>query len=99
MRHPHGVERRNLTSVRRLQSAGLFCPGHKAAAQTSTPNSWHDSRYAFAMPDDTPTIGLRVIESLSAVDAVQWDDCALAPGAAGNPFLSHGFLKALEDSK
>jgi hypothetical protein len=31
--------------------------------------------------------------------AAQWDACALAPGSAGNPFLSHGFLKALEDSK
>ena len=51
------------------------------------------------MPDDSPTIGLRVVESLSAVDAEQWDACALAPGSAGNPFLSHRFLKALEDSK
>ena len=51
------------------------------------------------MPDDSPTLGLRVVESLAAVDAVQWDACALAPGAAGNPFLTHGFLKALEDSK
>ena len=41
------------------------------------------------MPDDCPTIGLRVVESLSAVDAEQWDACALAPGSAGNPFLSH----------
>ena len=62
-------------------------------------NSWHDLRYARAMPDDAPTIGLRVVESLSAVDAEQWDACALAPGSAGNPFLSHRFLKALEDSK
>ena len=51
------------------------------------------------MPDDSPTVGLRVVELLSAVDAAQWDACALAPGAAGNPFLSHGFLKSLEDSK
>ena len=51
------------------------------------------------MPDASPTIELRVIESLSAVDAEQWDACALAPGAAGNPFLSHRFLKALEESK
>src|SRR5258708_31878150 len=51
------------------------------------------------MPDDSPTIGLRVVESLSAVEADQWDACALAPGSAGNPFLSHRFLKALEDSK
>ena len=32
------------------------------------------------MPDDTPTVGLRVVESLAAVDAAQWDACALAPG-------------------
>ncbi len=51
------------------------------------------------MPDDAPTIGLRVVDSLAAVDADQWDACALAPGSAGNPFLSHRFLKALEDSK
>ena len=51
------------------------------------------------MPDDTPTIGLRVVDTLAAVDAAQWDACALAPGSAGNPFLSHAFLKALEDSK
>ncbi|HTE79173.1 MAG TPA: peptidogalycan biosysnthesis protein, partial [Reyranella sp.] len=51
------------------------------------------------MPDDSPTVGLRVVESLSAVDAAQWDACALAPGAAGSPFLSHRFLKSLEDSK
>ena len=51
------------------------------------------------MPDDAPTIGLRIIDSLAAVDAAQWDACALAPGSAGNPFLSYRFLKALEDSK
>ena len=51
------------------------------------------------MPDDAPTIGLRIVDSLAAVDAAQWDACALAPGSAGNPFLSHEFLKALEDSK
>jgi predicted N-acyltransferase len=51
------------------------------------------------MPDDTPTIGLRILDSLAALDEAQWDACALAPGAAGNPFLSYRFLKALEDSK
>jgi hypothetical protein len=51
------------------------------------------------MPDDSPTIGLRVVDTLAGVDAAQWDACALAPGSAGSPFLSHAFLKALEDSK
>ncbi len=43
------------------------------------------------MPDDSPTIGLRIVDSLAAVDAPQWDACALAPGSAGNPFLSYRF--------
>ena len=51
------------------------------------------------MPDDSPTIGLRVVDTLGAVDPLQWDACALAPGSGGNPFLSYRFLKALEDSK
>ncbi len=51
------------------------------------------------MPDDSPTIGLRVVDTLAGIDAAQWDACALAPGSAGSPFLSHAFLKALEDSK
>ena len=51
------------------------------------------------MPDDSPTVGLRVVGSVYAVGAAQWGACALAPGAAGNPFLCHAFLKALEDSK
>ena len=72
---------------------------HRWLPPNSGRNSWHDSSYAQSMPDDSPTIGLRVVESLSAVEAEQWDACALAPGSAGNPFLSHRFLKALEDSK
>ena len=55
--------------------------------------------YASPMPDDTPTVSLRTVETLAGIDAVQWDACALAPGAGGNPFLSHVFLKSLEDSK
>ena len=51
------------------------------------------------MPDDTPTLTLRVAETLKDIDAAQWDACALAPGSGGNPFLGHTFLKALEDSK
>src|SRR5262249_36875067 len=87
------VERRNFSAVRRLRSAGLFL------SAVLPPFSWHDSRYALLMPDDSPTIGLRVVDTLAGVDAAQWDACALAPGSAGNPFLSHAFLKALEDSK
>jgi len=51
------------------------------------------------MPDDSPTLSLRVVDTLAAIEPAEWDACALAPGASGNPFLSHAFLKALEDSK
>jgi hypothetical protein len=42
---------------------------------------------------------MRVVDSVGKVPAAEWDACALAPEAAGNPFLSHAFLKALEDSR
>jgi predicted N-acyltransferase len=51
------------------------------------------------MPDDSPTLSLRVVDTLAAIEPAEWDACALAPGASGNPFLSYAFLKALEDSK
>jgi uncharacterized protein len=40
---------------------------------------------------------LRVVSSIADVDAADWDRCALDP-ATRNPFLSHAFLKALEDA-
>ncbi|MDR3499152.1 MAG: GNAT family N-acetyltransferase [Parvibaculum sp.] len=41
---------------------------------------------------------IKVAQGLGAVDAVQWDACANPPGEPANPFLSHAFLSALEDS-
>jgi len=38
------------------------------------------------------------ISSLEQVDAAAWDACANPAGAGGNPFVSHGFLLALERS-
>lgn len=39
-------------------------------------------------------ITARIAEGVRAVPADQWDACA----GKGNPFLSHAFLSALEDS-
>lgn len=39
-------------------------------------------------------IRLRVVESIGAIDAARWDACA----GAANPFVSHAFLAALEES-
>ena len=46
------------------------------------------------MPDGSAEIVIRVISSLAEVPAAEWDACA----GAGNPFVSHAFLKALEES-
>jgi uncharacterized protein len=42
---------------------------------------------------------VRVLASLEAVDAAEWDACANADPARFNPFVAHAFLKALEDAK
>ncbi len=46
------------------------------------------------MADTGETITLRTIERIGDVPAEAWDSCA----GSRNPFVSHGFLKALEDS-
>ncbi|MEM6306858.1 MAG: GNAT family N-acetyltransferase [Pseudomonadota bacterium] len=50
---------------------------------------------------DTPKITVDVIDTLSAISATDWDSCACEPDANGrpiDPFTTHRFLKALEDS-
>lgn len=42
----------------------------------------------------TADLNVRIAESFKAVDAAAWDACA----GAGNPFVSHRFLLALEES-
>ena len=40
----------------------------------------------------------RLIDRIADVPAADWDALANPPGAEFNPFISHAFLKALEDS-
>ena len=47
---------------------------------------------------DEAAISLRVLADLSQVPATAWDDCANPPAFAHNPFISHAFLSALQDS-
>ncbi|MBP1179003.1 GNAT family N-acetyltransferase [Methylobacterium sp. PvR107] len=55
------------------------------------------------MPE-TPTLTVRALPGLKDIGAAEWDACAFSPEtlAAGdethNPFVSHAFLSALEDS-
>jgi len=46
------------------------------------------------MPDCTPEASLKLVADISAIDAAAWDACA----GPDNPFLSHAFLLALEES-
>jgi predicted N-acyltransferase len=46
------------------------------------------------VPDGSATLTLTLHARIAEVDAADWDACA----GAGNPFVSHEFLSALEDS-
>jgi predicted N-acyltransferase len=46
------------------------------------------------MPDGTPELSLTLHRSVAEIPAADWDACA----GAGNPFVSHAFLLALEES-
>jgi hypothetical protein len=46
------------------------------------------------MPDGSATLTLTLHARIAEIDAADWDACA----GAGNPFVSHEFLSALEDS-
>ncbi len=54
------------------------------------------------MPDDADAISIRMISGLDQIAAEDWDSCAdpdsEGPGRAENPFLTHRFLSALEES-
>ena len=46
------------------------------------------------MPDGSPTLTLSLHQAIADVPAAEWDRCA----GADNPFVSHAFLSAVEDS-
>jgi len=45
------------------------------------------------MPDGSDSLAVQVVSRIAEVPAADWDACA-----GGNPFVSHAFLSALEDS-
>ncbi len=47
------------------------------------------------MPDGGEPVTIKVLQSIDDADAELWDACA----GEGNPFVSHAFLKALEESQ
>lgn len=51
------------------------------------------------MPDGSGALLARTSGSIDDIDAARWDALANPPGAPFNPFVSHAFLSALEQSK
>ena len=47
------------------------------------------------MPDGRDQLCLKLADGVASVDAAAWDACA----GADNPFVSHAFLAALEESR
>ena len=47
---------------------------------------------------DSEAAIIRVVDDLSSVDSASWDACANPLGEPVNPFVSHRFLSALEES-
>ena len=50
------------------------------------------------MPDGPPHLTLTLHQRIADIDPAEWDACAGTLGGRGNPFVSHAFLSALEDS-
>ncbi|MFO0998470.1 MAG: GNAT family N-acetyltransferase [Alphaproteobacteria bacterium] len=51
------------------------------------------------MPDGIEPLSVALAHRIADINAAAWDACAGVEGAAeGNPFVSHAFLSALEDS-
>ena len=46
------------------------------------------------MPHDAPTLSLSLHQTIASIDAADWDAC----GGRENPFVSHAFLSAVEES-
>jgi uncharacterized protein len=48
--------------------------------------------------DDGGEISAKVYPRIADIDAAAWDACANPPGEPCNPFVTHAFLKALEEA-
>ena len=49
------------------------------------------------MSDESEAI-IEVVSGIAEVSATEWDACAIPHPSTANPFISHAFLKALEDA-
>src|SRR3546814_10291489 len=50
------------------------------------------------MPDGSEPATVRIVERIDEAPASEWDACAGVDRADANPFVSHAFLRALEES-
>ncbi len=49
-------------------------------------------------PEHTDAVRIRVEGAIANIPAAEWDACANPEGAVYNPFMSHDFLRCLEES-
>ena len=56
---------------------------------------YHSNGFARPMPDGREPATIRSLHAIDEIAPAAWDACA----GDGNPFVSHAFLRALEDSK
>ena len=63
------------------------------------PSSPAVARHITLMPDSGPEpFTLTLHAKIADIDAADWDACAGNTDGTGNPFTSHAFLSAMEDS-
>lgn len=65
-----------------------------APRRTQTPDKRRNPDYRVVMPDGSAILTLTLHSKIAEIGAADWDACA----GADNPFVSHAFLSALEDS-
>ena len=63
-----------------------------------TPSTPAAGRHIIDMPDDGPELSLTLHQHIADIPAADWDACAGNTDGTGNPFTSHAFLSAMEDS-
>src|ERR1700677_4691071 len=72
------------------RSASRPCPPTLLSRWRECLNSTRPPR----MPDGSATLTLTLHARIAEIDPTEWDACA----GVGNPFVSHAFLSAMEDS-
>ncbi len=77
-----------------MRGAPSAFPLHPGAPNAH--HGWHNNNNSHipSMPDGLPSLSLTLHAKIADIPAADWDACA----GTSNPFVSHAFLSAMEDS-